>query len=148
MKIQIAFLALGLTSFSTIATETNWVVAAPQFREINGQLYNTDLSKKFQGIEGTVIDVSSNFVVLEQESTRSLYVPWQGTVVTVNKTDFVVTNFPISLDPTVGANNGCRAMRIGTINYNGQVLKLYDYGTPHRVMVITTNSISENKISP
>jgi TPR repeat protein len=30
-------------------------------------------------------------------------------------------------------------MRIGTSDFNGDTLELWDYGTPHVVMVVTTN---------
>jgi hypothetical protein len=32
-----------------------------------------------------------------------------------------------------------RAMFRGTINFSNRVLQLWDYGTPHRVMVVATN---------
>ena len=140
-------MALTLTSFGAIADETNWITAAPQFREVDGQLYNTQKSIKFEPMVGTIVDVSGNVTVLRQEHLKVVDA-YLRTANTIQYEDFVVTNFPVALQPTVGAQiyfqsrtNAVLAMRVGTINYNGQILKLYDYGTPHRVAVVTTNSI-------
>ncbi len=128
---------------SMLATETNWIAAASQFREVNGQLYNTDKSKLFERIGGTIVGISNNLVVLE--TTRAGQLTSGGfysdlrIIDTIQKEDFVVTNFPMQLQPTIGARpqtNILKAIRVGTINYDGQILKLYDYGTPHRAMVV------------
>ena len=50
--------------------------------------------------------------------------------------DYFVTNFPSGPETTVGRTEWMRAKRVGTVNYNGKVIKLYDYGTPHRIAVV------------
>jgi hypothetical protein len=136
MKFKIAFLAFGLTSFLAIADETNWVTAAPQFREVNGELYNTEKSIKFQLFEGKIETVLTNAIVLQKEWTSY---DLDGSPRWNFGDKIFITNFPASLDPTTGSIKGGRAMRVGTINFEGDVLQLWDYGTPHRVMVVTTN---------
>jgi len=58
----------------------------------------------------------------------------------------ILCNYPGNLDPAVGQEISFRAMRIGTTNYNGEMLELWDYGKPHNVMVVTTNSPPAAKI--
>ena len=46
----------------------------------------------------------------------------------------------------VGQQISIRAMQIGTTNFNGQRIELYDYGTPHFVAVVVTNNTPTGSI--
>ncbi len=138
MKFKIVFLAFGLASFMAIAGETNWVIATPQFREVDGQLYNTEKSVKFQFFEGKIEKVLTNSVVLQKEWTSY---DLDGSPRWHVGDRIFITNFPARLDPTTGSIKSGKAIRIGTINFEGDTLQLWDYGIQHRVMVVTTNNI-------
>lgn len=150
----------GQTNIAPIVT-TNWVTAVPYYREVNGQLYNTQKSVKFQFFSGQVERVLPNAIVLQQVSKMPVHgtpesdslssdgnflgssggpavAPITGWK-TVYGPKIFITNFPDELQPATGDNESGKAMRKGTVNFNGDVLQLWDYGTPHVVAVVTTN---------
>jgi hypothetical protein len=51
---------------------------------------------------------------------------------------FVVQNYETT-NAAVGETIWVKAIRVGTTDYNGQRLELWDHGKPHVVMVVTTN---------
>jgi hypothetical protein len=104
---------------------TNWITSSPSFREVDGQLYNIELSTNFVYFNGKVSVVLTNAIVLKR---------------TIFGDNFIfITNFPASLHPAFMDVEAGRAMFRGTINFSNRVLQLWDYGTPHRVMVVATN---------
>jgi hypothetical protein len=169
MKSQIAFLVFGLTSFLATADETNWVMAAPWFREVDGKLYNTQRSVSFKPFSGQVERVLTNTIILQQISQQPIYgeakpnslindgnfLGYSGVPIrpvigwnTVYGGKIFITNFPIDLNTTVGSQVSGAAMPVGRCQINDENLVVWDYGTPHRVMVITTNSTAEKEAKP
>ena len=125
-------------------------------RVVNGQLYDLndtdhrDASWKF--LEGDVEKVFTNRIVISTftwntiygASTRSIQtrnylghvvgsrtVPTQVQVGTEKAPGkkFILRNYPENLSPTVGQTIQFTAMRVGTSDYNGDTLELWDYGT-------------------
>lgn len=139
MKTETAFLLFGLVSIMAIADETNWVTTAPQFRDVNGQLYNTERSTNFQYFVGNVVKVLTNAVALQKQWES--FNPHTGQWQKYTSDKIFITNFPASFEATTGSNQHGKAMKIGIINFDGDVLQLWDYGTPHRVKVVSTNNI-------
>ena len=82
-NVKITWLILGVlggmaisspaqTNF-TIVTRMNIVQAAPNFREVNGQLYNTSFSRLWKIQTGKILDVQPNGVVLQSFTTNKVY---------------------------------------------------------------------------
>jgi hypothetical protein len=118
---------------------TNIVYSVPWFRDVNGRLYNTQRSTNFIQIKGSVSEVFSN----------SVLVFWQRQYWTVTgypadseQKDVIVINYSPP-DIAVGQLIYLQAMRIGTTNFDGQRIELYDYGTPHKVEIVTTNFVQK-----
>jgi hypothetical protein len=139
---------------SASASQTNWLTSVSWYRDVGGQLYNTEKSVKFEAFGGMVKQVLPNAIVLQQVYTvagNSIPLPDGngGNVWTIPKLKTVygdkifITNFPDALQPTTGSMQHGRAMRIGTVRFGGDMLQLWDYGTPHRVAVVTTNTIAK-----
>jgi hypothetical protein len=124
---------------------TNRVKAAPNFREVNGQLYNNTRSKQWEKIDGKIVTVLSNAIVFQQitrvPDTYGQNIYGTRTVTSFKETPglkLVVRNYPTK-NAAVGELMWVKVMRVGTTNYNGDTLELWDYGTPHIAMVVTTN---------
>ena len=166
---KIAIFVVGLIALNAISGETNyivqtnWVTAVPWYREVDGQLYNTKYSARFQPFSGEVEEVLGNAIVIQEVSQRPIYGAVESDSLssggnflgssggggvrplmgyeTVYGDKIFITNFPAALQPTTDAKETGRAMLKGTIQFNGEVLPLWDYGTPHIVRVVTTNEV-------
>lgn len=141
---------------------TNFVTAVPWFREVNGQLYNIRRSVLWKTMYGDILKVSTNELVVSTFTMEPVYeaatasrpvhnfmggiagyrqVPTQIQTgeKKVRGVKIIVRDFPANLAPAVGETARLRVMRVGTTNYNGEILELWDCGKPHVVMVVTTN---------
>jgi hypothetical protein len=124
---------------------TNWFMAAREFREVDGQLYNTRLSNLWQFKGGEIMAVLDNEIVVQefQEVAAEHGANEYGQRI-VTATDkiyglkFIIKN-PQEKNPAVGELAVDRVMKIGTENYHGETLELWDCGKPHIFMVVTTN---------
>ena len=141
-------------------TTTNVVTAHPAFRVVNGQLYNTDLSTNFVTLEGQCVAVLTNGVVLQQFQVKQtvtyptnaaeLGVALSNRSAQLIKEEYVPTkkffirNYPNQPLVSVGSPIVARAMRDGILIYESEVIELWDYGTPNKVTMVTTNSIPTN----
>ncbi|HUZ06562.1 MAG TPA: hypothetical protein VMV89_03655 [Candidatus Paceibacterota bacterium] len=141
---------------------TNLVTAAENFREVNGKLYNSGRSVLWKNYQGECLKVLTNGIlvqtftiepVFEATTTSRPIENYMGgitgyrqvptTVQTGTKEvpslKFFLRNYPANKNPADGETISFRALRTGTIDYNGETLELWDYGTPHVAMVVTTN---------
>jgi hypothetical protein len=136
---------------------TNFVAAVPWFREVNGKLYNTEQSVLFKNLEGKCLKVGTNGLLIGLQEPiwgRMDSLPsWQdgdeymgmnpSQQVRVGDRDtgkvIVLKNYFQTENPAVTQELSFKAMQTGTINYNGDILELWDCGMPHVVMVVTTN---------
>jgi hypothetical protein len=141
---------------------TNWVTAAPFFREVNHQLYNTQRSILWKDLQGDILSVSPNWIVISTFTMKPIYQAattsrevdnyWGGIAGYRNVTTQVhvgdekmpgqtilLKNYPDNLQAAVGQTIPFKALRTGTADYQGERLELWDYGTPHVVMVLATN---------
>lgn len=171
MNLKLNFLTVAVLGccFSVVAqtnaipiVTTNWLPAAPTFREVNGQLYNTSLSVKWKNVQGSVLEISTNglliqtFELAQVYKTSTMEVPVRNllrevigyrtvpvaTLVgtkTIAGARLLLRHYPARLLPQVGQQISFRAMPVGTTNDDGGALEVWDYGTPHFVMVVTTN---------
>jgi hypothetical protein len=167
VKMLVALLiagSLGLqagaqTNANPIFT-TNYVTAVPWYREVNGQLYNTTRSALWKTLAGDILKVSTNEIVLSTFQINPNY----GVETPSGQLDYyyvggvdgapptfgkklygkkvIICDCPASdshLALAVGETVQIRAMYIGTTNHDGDMLELWDHGTPHVVIVVTTN---------
>jgi hypothetical protein len=133
-----------------------FIRAPDSLRVVKGQLYDLndtehrDASWKF--LHGDVVKVFTNRIIIATSteipiygaSTRSIQtrnylghvtgsriVPTQVQVGTekVPGKKFILLNYPENLSPTVSQAIQFTAMRVGTSDYNGDTLELWDYGT-------------------
>ena len=141
---------------------TNVVTAHPAFRIVNGQLYNTELSTNFTPLEGQCIAVLSNGLIAQRIEIQTYQEPATnaaqvalaiaGTPVPTIKAEYVpgkkffVRNYPSQPLAEIGSPVIVRAMRDGVFTYESEIMELWDYGTPNKVVVVTTNSISTNAL--
>lgn len=135
MKTTLLFLFLSSAAVLGQTTVTNYVTAAPTFREVNGQLYNIEASRVWHRVAGKVKSVQNGGLLV--------FAP-QGNTGNVERC-FVV-NYE---DKTGnGVANGdwieTPCMRAGVTNVlyrgNPETFELWDCGKPHVVAVITTNA--------
>ena len=134
MKLILLFTVAALSAFAQTNTvrvfTTNYVAAAWNFREVNGQLYNVMRSSKAE--HGT-------FEFQRQVNGLALFTKLQtagnGDDISVN---VMVTNYPPQ-NTVTGQRVLLDVIRIGTAADNeGHVAELCDYGTPHLVPVVTS----------
>lgn len=144
MKIQIALMLLvgisvsAQTNLPSPTLTTNWVTAAPNFREFNGELYNVELSKSWHSISGTIQDISGQDILVN------------ATILTADAREgfedksVIVKHFPG--EKAMGNHIEIRAIHAGTAEWtlsgtrDKEIYQLWDYGLPHRVMVVVTNT--------
>jgi hypothetical protein len=160
IRIVGAILCLVVLAFAARSQTTNLILAAPNFRESGGILYNVDRSVLWTNFTGDCLAVSNGVTVIQtfsmepimQASTRT---EWRsdafgnGRDVIVPTTirtgerkvpgrKIALLNFPPDR-ATTGATVAARAIRIGTTSIEGMPLELWDYGMPHIVPVARTH---------
>ena len=143
------------------AVATNLVTAHPAFRLVNGQLYNTDLSSNFATVEGQCVAVLTNGVIVQRIEIRRTYQEFAtnaaqvlaavaGAPAPLLKEEYVpgkkffIRNYPDKPLAVIGSPIVARAMRDGIFSYESEIIELWDYGTPNKVAVVTTNGVSTN----
>lgn len=125
---------------------TNFVTTVPWFREVDGQLYNTEYSRKWKYMGGEIKAIIDDKTIVIQDFTSVPDTYGQNeygqTIVESSKKiygiKYVVQNYD-DKNAAVGEEKYFKAMRVGTTNFNNETLELWDYGKPHIVKVITTN---------
>lgn len=143
--------------------QTNFVEAAPNFRKVNGKLYNTSRSVLWQDYKGDILNVDTNGMLLSTFTEKPVYqaastsVPIIGprketlgyrqevtkVQVDTKKVDgpkCFLRNYPNALP---GQTITFRAMRAGTSSYSGSVIDVLDCGVPNVAAVVTTNRPSK-----
>jgi len=148
-----------------IVLVTNRIEAAPTFREVGGQLYNIKRSVLWTNFQGECLEIETNAIVIStftmepiyQAATTTEYVPTGefspdkpvlvATKIKVGENKvlgrkIILQNYPANLYAAIGEPISFRAIKIGTSNYKGEILELWDYGTPHIVTMIKTNLVS------
>jgi len=154
----------------TPTIRTNFITAAQSFREVNGKLYNSERSILWTNFQGECLKVLTNGLVIStftmepvyQMGTTTRFIPGvpgapgrheivpEKVQVGENKVlgrKIILQNYPAGLFPAVGQSITFRSIRVGTSDFNGDTLELWDYGTPHVVMVVTTNYPRDFKLS-
>ena len=141
----IAF-ALSLLTMSALAEDTNrvpvistnYVQSVPWYRDVNGQLYNTEKSSKFAQITGAVNETGPGYITLDWRKKEEGITQF-GTVDhgVFDKKIMVVNCYYTNLVERQLIS--ITAMRTGKTNIDGEVLEVFDCGTPHCVPVTITN---------
>jgi hypothetical protein len=154
----LAFLIAPKLSFAEnaatngVASVTNYVVAHPDFREVDGKLYNRARSKLWKHITGTVqIETQGGlFMVGITDSAFNDAVQYKGDRNSIEfrlvqawllsgpkdmngTTPFFLKNYPGH--PLTGDKIDCLALPVGRTNINSETLAVYDFGKPHIVAV-------------
>ena len=167
MKTLLTLLALwpmclfaGPTNAPVLVTviSTNTVRANPDFRTVNGQVYYTPRSERWQNTLGEVITKSNGVVVVQTYEVKSRTYPslgggggWPGGGLgrdfssgqTVKWTEYgkfiAITNAPDYADIAAGQNLGMELIRTGTVTINGKPLELWDRGQTFEGTFYLTN---------
>jgi len=149
-----------VTNSMTIITTNVWKTM-PWYREVNGQFYDPSHSDLWKHLKGLVEvkEILPHAVILQWCEERKI-LDEQGRVKAVNRIygkKFMMRNFSLQLvtaGPDGWEANGSmpvgdvtelqdyQAMEIGTTNYNGEVMPLWDCGkeiTSQTVTAIITN---------
>jgi hypothetical protein len=148
MKTKVVLVLIAITA------TFGWNVEA-QLRVVSGQIYNIYQSVLWKSMDGDVLKVLTNGLVL---STFTIEKKQQAVVVRRLKANSYMTtdeskkyhdvtemvdvgeekvpgrkiilrNYPTNLDPAVGQTISFWATKVGTIEYEGDTLELWDYGT-------------------
>jgi len=151
--------SLAQTNF-IIVTRTNIIQAAPNFREVNGQLYNISFSKLWKTLNGKISVVQENGVLIQTFTTNNVYqmvfVAGEGNAGAQGSSSdrYVKRLVSSTLIPdkrlfinhyrigAVDQDISIPAMNTGTIQISGAVFEEWDCGLPH----IVTNIISQKII--
>lgn len=166
MKLIIALVLIlpayvwSQTNSPHFKTVTNFVNSIPSFREVNGQLYNTERSVLWTQFSGNCLSVSPKEIVVSTFTMKPIYEAVATTKIVHRgmfdlhgeprlvsekvKVDdekiagrkIILRNYPSKLLPAVGQELSFMAMRVGTSEYGGQTLEVWDYGTAHIVPVV------------
>jgi hypothetical protein len=144
----------------TIVTRTNILRAAPNFREVNGQLYNSSFSKLWKMQKGKILEVQTNGVVLQTYTTNNVYqnvfVEGQGQPGSFRGTSDHYEKRLVSSDlipekrifinhykiGAVDQEISVPAIQTGTVQIGDTVFEEWDCGFPH----IVTNIVSQKII--
>lgn len=138
---------------------TNYVAADPAFRRVGGQLYNTEKSVLWMPFEGDCVKVLTNGVIIQKFTMKQVYETirprvtanqsigaYSGASAPVRRVvseekvpgqKVFIRNYPKSRAPVTGRVLTGKAIRMGTYEYNGDTLELWDYGTPNIAPVIS-----------
>lgn len=144
---------------------TNIVTAHPTYRIVNERLYNTDLSTNFATLEGQCVKVLTNGVIVQRIEIRQTYLEvatntaqalaaLAGAPAPLVKEElvpgkkFFIRNYPDQPLAVIGSPVVARAMRDGVFSYESEIMELWDYGTPNKVVVVVTNGVSTNVLKP
>ena len=143
---------------------TNIVQAHPDFRVVTGQLYNVRASRQWSQRLGVIRHVSNDVAVIQQlipeviitdpgipDRTTSLgrsgaftghapggRLPTKKTMYSPGPF-FSMTNLA-KMDLVVGNQSSWLAMPVGTFDFDGNPIRLYDVGVPRVVSIVKTNA--------
>jgi hypothetical protein len=148
------FKCTGQTNF---VVTTNWVTASSEFREIDGKLYNTSKSAKFQSFKGRCVEVLTNGILFQKVTVKSHYRirsdganrtgnflgQGSGPAPMVKVGEETIVGESVFVRNFIGTHSGAevsfRAMLVGKTKIDGETFEAYDYGLPHIVPVLVTN---------
>jgi len=148
------------TNFVTV-TRTNIIQAAPNFREVNGQLYNSALSRLWSIQKGKILKVEQGGVILQTFTNQPVWeqvytepnsqqaiggysagpVGWHDRITGYEEVPLkriYLENYRIG---AVDQKISVPAMKTGTIQIGGNVLEAWDIGLPHLVTNIVSSKI-------
>lgn len=150
-------LAVSAHFTNVVITVTNYFRASDDFRKVNGQLYNIQKSVLWKNVKGEFFAKERGMVILATftEKTRSYrtgnlnasqragaYSAGGSGIVREKYRDYgkriALTNFSEYATAAEGMNVSDIAMQIGTVDYAGTSLELYDCGMPYIVAVPAT----------
>jgi len=158
--MKTAVIAITLISTACLAQTyvTNYVKADPSFRIVDSKLYNIQRSVLWEDFKGECLNVLTNGVVLQKFEVKKVYktekstandlqsigayrssIPPTRHLISETKTmgqKFIVRNYPTQSAATGQVLEG-KALRVGTMEYRGATLELWDFGTPNIVPVVT-----------
>jgi hypothetical protein len=145
-------LAMLLSSVMPIIGQvvTNWVAMPAHFRVVGGQLYNTELSQKWQKFDmrySRGILTNLHLFVQVRTETKKTFVRKGSKIERTIETpetvvigEALVRNFPKSEIPhDKSAELYLMLMKTGETNFNGKATPLFDYGLDYVVPVVSTN---------
>lgn len=121
-------------------------------RIVNGQLYNINQSALWTTLQGDILNVSTKGVILSLYRMEPIYEAattsrevdnYMGGIAGYRQVatqvyvgdkkvpyrKIILRNYPANLQPAVSQEISFRAMQIGTSDYNGETLELWDYGS-------------------
>jgi hypothetical protein len=139
MKLKISVpLAILFVNMSVQSQQQEVYTSKDPLREVDGQLYNVDLSAKWetkrcyfneQFNQGALMSEIVKTVDHVAKQSPMPYMPdyrpvWKESA----GQKILVKNFITDKPPTSGDTVEIRVMRAGQTNFNGEVLPVYDYG--------------------
>lgn len=160
----LTMLVLG-THISTAQSQvtTNLVEAHPDFRRVDGKLYNRKLSTLWRDVAGNFVKTKGDGIILQAFEERKIhgpgvsvmapnaglfmntnFIPPYSPVIGVERVKggrIFVKNYPTSPKPVTGSEIRCRALPVGTLDFEGETIAAYDYGSPNVVAVVKTNHV-------
>lgn len=120
----------------------------PEYRVVTNHVFNVPLSIYWQPFKGECLRFLTNGIIVQEVEVMRIYeprtvnplerigafgAPMERRLLSEDKIrgkKFLLKNYPSSLQATTGKEIRGKAMRTGTILIGGDVLEVWDYGTP------------------
>ena len=161
MKIMLVWLGvvIGACAQPSVTITTNRLLAASKFRDVDGQLYNTQLSAKWNAIQAPFDILASpwpDLILLQSFAMQGSYRVTGVRQGVLNSPGGIPSSIDYGEQKVLGGKLfvrnfpfvdskkpywQLRAMHVGATNYLGSMVDIYDCGTPHYVTVVRTNRI-------
>jgi hypothetical protein len=149
MKVaSFLFLGFALTAYSQ-TPKTNFVAAAPNFREVDGQLYNIEKSKLWQTIRIKNVSVKTNGTLVmfgkpiyDPNITGRFLIPADW----VYEKEIFIKHCPLLVEDTETEIRVIKVKNemVNTIESGPLMFETWDYGVPHLVPVVSTNQAASS----
>jgi hypothetical protein len=139
-------------------SDAGFIRAPDWLRDVNGQLYDINKDDSWKSMDGDILKVSTKGIIVSTFTMEPIYQAATVTERMHPERDYlhasdarndehlvatkvqvgekkvpgskiILRNYPANLSPAIGQPISFRAMQVGTSDYNGDTLELWDYGT-------------------
>ena len=153
-----ALTACGADTNAMRVFTTNYVTAASNFREVDGQLYDINHSVKWEAVRCKYQNQAGELAVFrkidrvkigERRPTEgnaglgnlSATMPEDRNIYADQDGAYILLKHLPAAHLVTGQELSPRLFRVGETNFNGAIVAIYDCGTPHVVPVVSSKLV-------